>query len=122
VLAAVREGMAAVVDGGTGSRARVAGMRVAGKTGSSQVVTHARLERDKNAPELQPHGWFVGFAPLENPRIALAVLVEHGRSGSESAAPVAGRILARYFKVPSAPTAPATPEPQVALQAAAPGQ
>jgi penicillin-binding protein 2 len=115
VLATLREAMTAVVDGGTGWRARLAGIKVAGKTGSSQVVTHARLERDKDDPELQPHGWFVGFAPVENPRIAFAVLVEHGKSGGESAAPVAGKILARYFKVPSSPVVPA---PQVALQAA----
>jgi cell division protein FtsI/penicillin-binding protein 2 len=104
-----------VVEGGTGSRARLAGLTIAGKTGSSQVVTHARLERDKNSRELQPHGWFVGFAPVENPRIAFAVLVEHGKSGAESAAPVAGKILARYFKVPSTPVVPA---PQVAQTAA----
>jgi penicillin-binding protein 2 len=115
VLATVREAMTMVVEGGTGWRARLTGIKVAGKTGSSQVVTHARLERDKNAPELQPHGWFVGFAPADNPRIALAVLVEHGRSGGESAAPVAGRILARYFKVP--PPGTVVPAPQVALQA-----
>jgi penicillin-binding protein 2 len=115
VVAAVRSGMAAVVEGGTGWPARLAGVPVAGKTGSSQVVTHARLERDKDAPELQPHGWFVGFAPVDNPRIALAVLVEHGSSGTKSAAPVAGRILARYFKVPA--SAPAVPAPQIALQA-----
>jgi penicillin-binding protein 2 len=111
VLATVREAMTAVVEGGTGWRARLGGIKVAGKTGSSQVVTHARLERDKSAPELQPHGWFVGFAPVDNPRIAFAVLVEHGKSGGESAAPVAGKILARYFKVPSTPTLPV---PQVA--------
>jgi len=70
---------------------------VAGKTGSSQVVTHARLERDKSAPELQPHGWFVGFAPRDQPRIAFAILVEHGVSGGASAAPVAQAVLARFF-------------------------
>lgn len=113
-LQAVREAMTSVVAGGTGHRAQLPGITVAGKTGSSQVVTHARLERDKNAPELQPHGWFVGFAPADNPRIALAVLVEHGRSGGESAAPVAGRILARYFKVAVPPSVVPLAAPQVA--------
>ncbi|HLA77837.1 MAG TPA: penicillin-binding protein 2 [Vicinamibacteria bacterium] len=111
-LETVRAAMLAVVREGTGRRAQLPGFEVAGKTGSSQVVAHERLERDKTAPELQPHGWFLCFAPADRPRIAMAVLVEHGRSGSESAAPVAGRILARYFGLanPSPPAAaPAIP-------------
>ncbi len=110
-LETVRAAMQAVVREGTGRRAQVAGLEVAGKTGSSQVVAHERLERDKTAPELQPHGWFVGYAPADHPRIAMAVLVEHGRSGGESAAPVAGRILARYFGLTSSP--PGSPVPTV---------
>jgi len=96
-IAAVREGMCGVVAAGTGWRARLAGVLVCGKTGSAQVVARARLEKTPAAHELQPHGWFVAFAPADRPRIALAVLVEHGRSGGESAAPVARRILAHYF-------------------------
>lgn len=101
VIEVVRNAMLAVVREGTGRRAQVPGVAVAGKTGSSQVVGHDRLERDKNARELQPHGWFLCFAPADQPRIAMAILVEHGRSGGESAAPVAGRILARYFGAPT---------------------
>jgi penicillin-binding protein 2 len=63
------------------------------------VVTHARLERDKKAKELQPHGWFICFAPADRPRLAMAILVEHGTAGGQSAAPVAGMALARYFGV-----------------------
>lgn len=96
-IAAVREGMLAVVSEGSGRRARLAEVAVAGKTGSAQVVAKARLEKAPNAYELLPHGWFVCFAPAEAPRIAMAVLVEHGRSGAESAAPVAREILAEYF-------------------------
>jgi cell division protein FtsI/penicillin-binding protein 2 len=59
---------------------------------------------------LVPHGWFIAFAPQDKPRIALAVLVEHGGSGGEAAAPVAHEILARFFGVaPSRPTAGAGP-------------
>lgn len=105
-LETVRQAMMAVVREGTGRRAQLPGIEVAGKTGSSQVVAHERLERDRTAPELQPHGWFLCFAPAEKPRIAMAVLVEHGRSGGESAAPVAGRILARYFGLPGTPLPP----------------
>ena len=96
-IAAVREGMRAVVAEGTGWRARLAAVEVCGKTGSAQVVAKSRLEKSPNAPEMQPHGWFLAFAPADDPRIALAVLVEHGRSGGESAAPVAREILAHYF-------------------------
>jgi penicillin-binding protein 2 len=89
--------MRAVVNEGSGRRARLVGVAVAGKTGSAQVVARSRLEKTPNAYELLPHGWFVCFAPAEAPRIAMAVLVEHGRSGAESAVPVAREILAEYF-------------------------
>jgi penicillin-binding protein 2 len=114
-IAAVKEGMAAVVaPGGTGWRAQLPGIRVAGKTGSAQVVTHARLETDKKSHQYQPHGWFMCFAPIDNPRIAMAVMVEHGTAGGQSAAPIAGQILAHFFGVPPPPattTPPPTPEP-----------
>jgi penicillin-binding protein 2 len=96
-IAAVKEGMRAVVAEGTGWRARLQSVAVCGKTGSAQVVSSSRLERSPNAFEMQPHGWFLAFAPADEPTIVLAVLVEHGRSGGESAAPVAREILAHYF-------------------------
>ncbi len=97
-LAAVRAGMEAVVnEGGTGWRARLPGISVCGKTGSAQVVAHARLVRSGNAEDFLPHAWFVGFAPAENPVVAFAFLVEHGGSGGESAAPVAREVLAHVF-------------------------
>jgi penicillin-binding protein 2 len=94
----IREGMKAVVAEGTGWRARLPGIDVCGKTGSAQVVAHARLEKTPTATAMLPHGWFLAFAPAENPRIALAVLVEHGGSGGEAAAPVAQRVLAQFFR------------------------
>jgi penicillin-binding protein 2 len=96
-IAAVREGMRAVVAEGTGWRARLQTVEVCGKTGSAQVVSKSRLEKSPDAHELLPHGWFLAFAPADDPKIALAVIVEHGRSGGESAAPVARQILAHYF-------------------------
>ena len=117
VVQAVREGMISVVQEGTGRRTNLQGVMVAGKTGSSQVVTHARLERDKDAHELQPHGWFICFAPVDNPRIAMAILVEHGRSGGESAVPVAAKVLSRVFKVPMPGAVPTVPEPPTPLEA-----
>ena len=79
--------MRAVVDRGTGSRAQIAGVAVAGKTGTAQ--------HDGGAP----HAWFVGFAPADAPRYAVAVIVESGGSvGSEAtggavAAPIAAAVL-----------------------------
>jgi penicillin-binding protein 2 len=122
VVDAVRAGMIAVVEEGTGRRTKLEGIVIGGKTGSSQVVTHARLERDRDAHELQPHGWFVCFAPAENPKIAMAVLVEHGRSGAESAVPVAAHILSRVFKVPLPGAVPSIPEPPTPLEARAGAQ
>lgn len=113
-LAALRAGMRGVVNApGTGWRARLAEVAVAGKTGSAQVVSHARLTRSASNPSMQPHGWFVAFAPVEDPRIALAVIVEHGGSGGEAAAPVARRVLARFFG--SAAAAPAYPAADVVI-------
>lgn len=97
-LALVKAGLEGVVNApGTGWRARLPGVSVAGKTGSAQVVSHARLTRGSSQPGLQPHGWFVAFAPTDAPRIALAVLVEHAGSGGEAAAPIARTVLARFF-------------------------
>jgi penicillin-binding protein 2 len=109
-IAVVKEGMRRVVagPGGSGWRARLRRVEVCGKTGSAQVVSKARLAASPDDPSILPHGWFVAFAPAEEPRIALAVLVEHGGSGNGAAAPVARSILARYFGLESRPSAPAT--------------
>ncbi len=96
-LAVVADGMRMVVAEGTGWRARLSSVEVCGKTGSAQVVAKSRLERTPGIHELLPHGWFLAFAPADHPRIALAVLVEHGGSGGEAAAPVARQILAHFF-------------------------
>ncbi len=105
-IEAVKAGMVGVVAGGTGWRARLPMVAVAGKTGSAQVVTRARLQQSPNQTDILPHGWFVCFAPADHPTIAMAVLVEHGRSGGESAAPVARQILAEWFGLDKAPARP----------------
>ncbi|HYL80568.1 MAG TPA: penicillin-binding transpeptidase domain-containing protein, partial [Candidatus Acidoferrum sp.] len=85
-LAFVRQAMLEVVDGGTGSRAEVPGIPIGGKTGTAQVV---KKGEGKGHAELKDHGWFVSFAPVDNPQIAVVVLVENGGFGGLVAAPVA---------------------------------
>ena len=73
---------------GTGHLAAVKGLEVAGKTGTAEVETpHGRINR----------AWFIGFAPFDQPQVALAVVIEEGNSGGHTAAPVAGEILAKMF-------------------------
>ncbi len=85
-LAWVRETMGKVVDVGTGGAARLKGIRVGGKTGTAQN------------PHGNDHAWFVCFAPVEAPRVAMAVLLENAGHGGSQAAPVAARWLAAYFE------------------------
>ncbi len=102
-LAFIRDALVGVVQEpkGTGGRARVPGLVVGGKTGTSQVVgiEHTEdLEEDEIPEHLRDHAWFVAFAPAEDPEIVVAVLVEHGGHGGSAAAPIAQRILARWFE------------------------
>lgn len=95
-VAAIRRGLfMAVNSGGSAGLARIADLDVAGKTGSAQVVSSAKLTKGIEA--IQPHAWFSGFAPLDNPRMVIAVLVDNGGSGGAAAAPVAREIFERYF-------------------------
>ncbi|NVL90238.1 MAG: penicillin-binding protein 2 [Desulfobacterales bacterium] len=87
---------------GTGWIVRIPGVNVAGKTGTAQVV--ALEEDDKGKPlESQPrhlrdHAWFIAFAPAEEPKIAVAVLIEHGGHGSKAAGPVAREMIRTYLR------------------------
>ncbi len=93
---AVREGMWRVVNRqGTGRAARVEGFDVCGKTGTVQRISARTRQRlaPEQAEKFSPDAWFVGFAPRNEPEIVVAVLIEGGGSGSEAAAPVAGRVL-----------------------------
>lgn len=95
-LRLVRKGMFAVsnVNGGTAYRSRILGddYRMAGKTGTSQVGNKVVRNSDV-AWEKRDHALFVSFAPYDNPRIAVSVIVEHGGGGSKAAAPI-GRDIA----------------------------
>jgi penicillin-binding protein 2 len=96
-LHAIRDGMWMVVNaGGTGGRARIAGHDVCGKTGTAQVISNVGRAAAKGNRNLRDHGWFVFFAPRDNPEIAGVVLLEHGIH-SANAASVAHHILDTYF-------------------------
>lgn len=94
----IKQGLFAVVNepGGTGSMARLYDVRVAGKTGTSQVVKMRDSKRG-TPYQFRDHALFVAFAPYDKPEIAVAVVVEHGEHGGAAAAPIAGRILRAYF-------------------------
>jgi penicillin-binding protein 2 len=97
----VIQSMVAVMQGGTASRAAFgAPYSIAGKTGTAQVFTvaqNARYDESAISERLRDHAWFVAFAPVEDPRIAIAVLVENGRSGSGTAAPIARTVMDAYL-------------------------
>jgi peptidoglycan glycosyltransferase len=84
--AAVRDMMIGVVEGGTATRAAIPGVRVAGKTGTAQTTGN------------DAHVWFIGFAPADDPRVAVAVIVESQPGVSEAtggrvAAPIARTVM-----------------------------
>jgi len=96
---AVKEGLLAVVNepGGTGGASRLYEVKVAGKTGTSQVVK-LRDSKGGTPYEFRDHALFVAFAPFDKPEVAVAVVIEHGEHGGAAAAPIAGRIMRTYFE------------------------
>ena len=79
---------------GTAYRSRIAQqeMRMAGKTGSRQVRSEL-VDNDKAPYEQRAHALFVGYAPYDNPKYAVSVVVKHGGSGSKTAAPIARDLM-----------------------------
>jgi penicillin-binding protein 2 len=102
-LALVQKGLLEVVQGerGTARRIRIKGIDIAGKTGTAQVFSRKAGEKFDNEAirrTLRDHAWFVCYAPAEAPKIAIAVIIEHGEHGSSAAAPVAGALIEKYFQ------------------------
>ena len=87
VMDLIREGMRRVVQepGGTGGMARIPGIISGGKTGTAEN------------PHGKDHAWYIGFAPFDHPRIAIAVMLENSGFGGVKAAPIAGMIMERYL-------------------------
>jgi peptidoglycan glycosyltransferase len=87
VAAQLTEMMVSVVEKGSGRRAQIEGVRVAGKTGTAQTT---------DAPD---HNWFIGFAPADDPKIAVAVFVANGGgTGGDVSAPIARDVLQAYLE------------------------
>ena len=111
-LQAIRDGLWMVVNGaGTGGTARIVGRDVAGKTGSSQVISNqGKAAAGKTTKDLRDNGWFVFFAPRDNPKIAGVIFLEHGVHGA-NAARMTRHVLETFFAkqdgqpLPPAPTA-----------------
>ena len=116
-LQIIRDAMRDVVmtDRGTGKKARIPGITVAGKTGTAQVVKMGERSRsNKGARATRDHAWFIAFAPYEAPEIAVACIVENaGGGGGAIAAPTVREVLAHYFNR-GAPPPPAEPVTQTA--------
>ena len=98
-LAVVRQGLFAVVNDpagtGYGARLTIPGVKMAGKTGTAQVHDNTAAEKARNFNDMtmawaqRPNAWFVAYAPADAPRYAVAVMVEHGNFGAQTAAPIA---------------------------------
>jgi hypothetical protein len=101
-LQVITEGMTDVVHKayGTGQQARVPQVRVAGKTGTAQVITGRGGSSQEIARRFRDHAWFVAFAPADAPKIAVACLLEHAAyGGGKAAAPVVQKVLSAYFSL-----------------------
>ncbi len=100
----ILDAMEDVVHGAKGTAKNIsAGLdyRIAGKTGTSQVVgitSHEDYDPSQVAKRKRDHALFVGFAPADNPRIALAVIVENGEAGGRVAAPIARQVFDAYLR------------------------
>lgn len=106
---------------GTGTKARIKGFGVSGKTGTAQVIRMKEatgLGKDKVPFKFRDHAWFVAFAPYDQPQIAVVVMIEHGGHGGSTCAPLAREMIKTYLEtqditVPSSPNSPFIPESNI---------
>lgn len=89
----LKDMMLEVVESGTGTAARINGIKVCGKTGTSENSVTAKGGKDAN----KTHALFVGFAPYENPEIAVCVVLEYAGFGGTYAAPIARTVMQKYL-------------------------
>ena len=101
-LRVIRKGLWRAVNARHGTaywHVRDKSIEISGKTGTAQIIS--RKKGEKRAENLEdrykPHAWFIGYAPSEQPEIAVSVLVEHGEHGSSGAGPIAGALMRSYL-------------------------
>lgn len=95
----IKDALADVVAKGTATKAKSSIVTIGGKTGTAQVAA-LRTGPEENIPKkFRDHAWFVAFAPVESPKIAVAVLAEHMGHGGAAAAPLAKEVIETYLKL-----------------------
>jgi penicillin-binding protein 2 len=105
-LEIIKEGLKEVVNNPKGTAWRAAhieGIDISGKTGTSQIVGRSNernVSKKEPSNQFEPHAWFVAYAPSDNPKIAVSVIIEHGGHGSSAAAPIAKEIIETYLGHP----------------------
>jgi penicillin-binding protein 2 len=105
-LEIIKEGLKEVVNNPKGTAWRAAhieGIDISGKTGTSQIVgrsSERNVSKKEPSNQFEPHAWFVAYAPSDNPKIAVSVIIEHGGHGSSAAAPIAKEIIETYLGHP----------------------
>jgi penicillin-binding protein 2 len=101
---------------GTGWTCLLKEVKVAGKTGTAQVVrlpeNFKKGDMNRMPQKFRDHAWFVAYAPFEDPKISIAVLVEHGGFGASAAAPIAKKVIAKYLNVEPSPPLKVTEKPR----------
>ncbi|MFT5390216.1 MAG: penicillin-binding protein 2 [Gammaproteobacteria bacterium] len=119
---AVNDAMVDVVHGKRGTARSIGatgGAKIAGKTGTAQVYSvgqEEKYDKDTVIDELRDHGLFIAYAPAADPKIVVAVVVEHGGSGSSSAAPVARSVIDAYLGAEPLPAEVGTDTSTAALR------
>jgi penicillin-binding protein 2 len=102
-LEIIKEGLKEVVNNPKGTAYRAAhinGIEISGKTGTSQIVGRSSEHngsKKESSNQFEPHAWFVAYAPSDDPKIAVSVIIEHGGHGASAASPIAKEIIKAYL-------------------------
>ncbi|MGE5190262.1 MAG: penicillin-binding protein 2 [Gemmatimonadota bacterium] len=100
-VAFIKKALSGVVnEWGTGGAAKLPDVEVGGKTGTAQVAgVKGKMIKSENLPYfIRDHAWFIAFAPVSDPEIAVVAMVEHGGHGGSAAAPVVKAVMQEYFR------------------------
>ncbi len=95
----IKDALADVVTKGTATKAKSSLVTIAGKTGTAQVAALRTGPEESIPKKFRDHAWFVAFAPVESPKIAVVVLAEHMGHGGSAAAPLAKEVIETYMKL-----------------------